>query len=151
MVLEATYKKKVNLTHRKKYAQFFTPKTIAEIMAKWLLANDELKTVLDPAFGLGIFSRLLIKKNKKLNIKGFDVDPLIFKSAQQNFLGNSNVKLFLEDYLFNDWNNKYDGIICNPPYFKFHDYENKTTLEEIKQRLKINLSGFTNIFTPYLS
>jgi len=119
-------------------------------MAKWLLVNNEIKNVLDPAFGLGIFSRLLISQNKDLNIKGFDVDPVIYKSAQQNFPKNSNVQLFLEDYLFNDWDNKYDGIICNPPYFKFHDYENKTTLKEIKQRLKINLSGFTNIYTLFI-
>ncbi len=150
MVLEATYKKKVSLAHRKKYAQFFTPKTIAEIMAKWLLAHNEIENVLEPAFGLGIFSRLLIEQNKNLNIKGFDVDPIIFKSAQQNFPENSNVQLFLEDYLFNDWDNKYDGIICNPPYFKFHDYENKRTLKEIKQKLRINLSGFTNIYTLFI-
>lgn len=150
MILEATYKKKVSLAHRKKFAQFFTPETIAEIMTKWLLANDKLKNVLEPAFGLGVFSRFLIAKNEKLNIKGFDVDPVIYNTAKQSFLGNRNIQLYLEDYLFNDWENKYDGIICNPPYFKFHDYENKNTLQEIKHRLKINLSGFTNIYTLFI-
>jgi adenine-specific DNA-methyltransferase len=58
--------------------------------------------------------------------------------------------LILEDYLFNDWNNKYDGILCNPPYFKFHDYENKKALTEIRARLKVNLNGFTNIYTLFL-
>lgn len=150
MVLEATYKKEVSLSHRKKYAQFFTPETIAQIMSKWLLTGNKIKSILEPAFGLGVFSKFLIVENKELNIKGFDVDPVIFKSAQQNFESNSNIQIFLEDYLFNDWNNKYDGIICNPPYFKFHDYENKSTLKEIKKRLNINLSGFTNIYTLFL-
>jgi len=132
MILEATYKKQTNLTHRKKFAQFFTPESIAKIMTKWLAGNDKMEMVLEPAFGLGVFSRFLISENKNLIIRGFDVDSVIFKTAQQNFKPNQNIQLFLEDYLFNDWNNKYDGIICNPPYFKFHDYENKNALQEIK-------------------
>jgi adenine-specific DNA-methyltransferase len=60
------------------------------------------------------------------------------------------LNLNLEDYLYNDWENKYDAIICNPPYFKFHDYENKNTLKEIQNRLGIKLSGFTNIYTLFL-
>ncbi len=151
MILEATYKKQTSLVHRKKFAQFFTPESIAKIMTKWLAGNDKMEMVLEPAFGLGVFSRFLISENKNLIIRGFDVDSVIFKTAQQNFKPNQNIQLFLEDYLFNDWNNKYDGIICNPPYFKFHDYENKNALRrEIKQRLKINLSGFTNIYTLFL-
>ena len=56
----------------------------------------------------------------------------------------------MKDYLFNDWNNKYDGIVCNPPYFKFHDYENKAALQEINKRLDIKLNGFTNVYTLFL-
>ena len=150
MVLEATYKKKVSLEHRKKYAQFFTPELVADVMTKWLLANNDMQKVLEPAFGLGVFSRLLTGQNKNLQIKGYDVDPVIFNSAQEYFSSNPNIQLFLEDYLFNDWNNQYDGIICNPPYFKFHDYENKTTLDEIRNKLNINLSGFSNVYTLFL-
>jgi len=150
MILEKTYTNKVSLSHRKKFAQFFTPEPIAQKMVGWLLGNSELTTLLEPAFGLGVFSRLSLNRKKSIQITGFDVDPVIFETAKQNFSDLSNVNLFLEDYLFNDWNNKYDAIICNPPYFKFHDYENKKTLEEIKSKLKINLSGFTNIYTLFL-
>lgn len=150
MTSEKIYTQKVSLSHRKKFAQFFTPETIAKIMIDWLLCKEKLMTVLEPAFGLGVFSRLLLKKNKNIQIKGFDVDPVIFDTAKQNFGEFSNVQLFLEDYLFNDWENKYDGIICNPPYFKFHDYENKKSLVEIKSKLNINLNGFTNIYTLFL-
>lgn len=150
MILEKTYSKKVGLSHRKKFAQFFTPEEVAEMMIDWVLKNKKLNKVLEPAFGLGVFSRLLLNKKPNLNIKGFDVDPVIFKEANSSFCDFSNVKLILEDYLFNDWNNKYDGILCNPPYFKFHDYENKKALEEIKKRLKVNLNGFTNIYTLFL-
>lgn len=46
--------------------------------------------------------------------------------------------------------NKYDGIICNPPYFKFHDYDSKNILKEIETNLKCKLSGFTNLYTLFL-
>jgi adenine-specific DNA-methyltransferase len=52
--------------------------------------------------------------------------------------------------MFNDWGNRYDGIICNPPYFKFHDYDNKTVLKEIEENLGLKLNGFTNLYTLFL-
>ena len=147
---EKTYSKTTSLEHRKKYAQFFTPPKIAEIMTQWLIANKSLKYVLEPAFGLGIFSRTLIKYNKNLKIKGFEVDPKIIEEAKKIFSQNDSVNLILEDYMYNDWNNKYDGIICNPPYFKFHDYDNKGILDEIEKRLSIRLNGFTNLYALFL-
>ncbi len=150
MILEKEYKKQTSLSHRKKYAQFFTPEPLAKIMIDWILYKPNVQSLLEPAFGLGVFSRLILEQKKDISITSFDVDPVIFDIAKQNFKNHSNINYFLEDYLFNDWNNKYDAIICNPPYFKFHDYENKRTLEEIKKRLKISLSGFTNVYTLFL-
>ena len=148
--LEQAYSLKTTVVHRKKFAQFFTPETIADLMANWLIGNKKLKTVLEPAFGLGVFSRKLLKKKADINIKGFDIDETIFKQAQSFFSANSNVSLNLGDYMFNDWLNKYDGIICNPPYFKFHDYDNKTILKEIENHLKFKFNGFTNLYTLFL-
>jgi adenine-specific DNA-methyltransferase len=109
-----------------------------------------LKTVLEPAFGLGIFSRVILSNTKNINIKGYEVDFKIYENAKTAFLSNRNVSILLEDYLFNDWENKYDGIICNPPYFKFHDYDNKNTIKEIESKLNCKLTGFTNIYTLFL-
>ena len=148
--VEKRYSKLISLEHRKKYAQFFTPYQLASLMADWLLGNQNLITVLEPAFGLGVFSRALLSKKSDLSIKGFDIDERIFAEAKEIFNDNYYVDFYLEDYMFNDWSNKYDGIICNPPYFKFHDYDNKTILNEIENRLKIKLNGFTNLYTLFL-
>jgi adenine-specific DNA-methyltransferase len=148
--IESDYLKFTSAEHRKKFAQFFTPFTIAELMAKWLIGNSALKTVLEPAFGLGVFSRALLNHDESLTIKGFEVDPIIFGKAQQVFEDNENVSIHLEDYMYNDWNHKYDGIICNPPYFKFHDYDNKNILQEMEDRIGCKLNGFTNLYTLFL-
>lgn len=150
MILENTYLDKVSLAHRQKFAQFFTPEVIAQIMVDWVLGNNKVSTLLEPAFGLGIFSRLSLNNQNKIQITGFEIDTTIYEIAKQNFSPFSNVNLCLEDYLFSDWNKKYDAIVCNPPYFKFHDYQNKKALAEIKGKLKIHLSGFTNIYTLFL-
>ncbi|MCC7431365.1 Eco57I restriction-modification methylase domain-containing protein [bacterium] len=148
--VEKSYSKSISLAHRKKFAQFFTPFQLASLMADWLLGNQNLKTVLEPAFGLGIFSRTLLNKKPELSIKAFEVDETIYFEAKEVFNEISQIKIQLENYMFNDWDNKYDGIICNPPYFKFHDYDNKTILNEIEKRLKIKLNGFTNLYTLFL-
>jgi adenine-specific DNA-methyltransferase len=148
--VEKSYSKSISLEHRKRFAQFFTPFQLASLMADWLFGNQKIQTVLEPAFGLGVFSRALLTKKSDVSIKGFDIDERIFAEAKEIFNNTPNVDLHLEDYMFNDWNNKYDGIICNPPYFKFHDYDNKTILNEIETRLKIKLNGFTNLYTLFL-
>lgn len=149
-LVEKNYSKLISLEHRKKFAQFFTPFQLASLMTDWLFGNQDMQTVLEPAFGLGVFSRALLSKKSDLSIKGFDIDEKIFAKAREIFNDIQNVDIHLEDYMFNDWNNKYDGIICNPPYFKFHDYDNKTILNEIENRLKIKLNGFTNLYTLFL-
>ena len=147
---EKNYAQTISLEHRKKFAQFFTPHTVADFMSRWILGVKQLHTVLDPAFGLGIFARAIRKSNKECIIKGFDIDEIILKEAKEIFEDDGNIKLFLKDYMFNDWDNRYDGIICNPPYFKFHDYDNKSTLKEVEENLGLKLNGFTNLYTLFL-
>ena len=148
--LEQDYAQQVSLEHRKKFAQFFTPWRIAELMASWLLEKKDFHTVLEPAFGLGVFTRALLSRKDNIRIKGFEVDDLIFEKAVHEFARRENVSLLKQDYLYNDWQNQYDGIICNPPYFKFHDYDNKNALQEIESNLKCKLNGFTNLYTLFL-
>ena len=148
--IEQGYSKFTPIEHRKKFAQFFTPFPIADVMAKWLLGHKTLKTILEPAFGLGIFSRALLNYTDKLEIKGFEIDPYIFEKAKNVFEEYDNISIRLEDYMYNDWDNKYDGIVCNPPYFKFHDYDNKGILKEMETRIGCKLNGFTNLYTLFL-
>ena len=150
MELEKKYSHKTEIAHRKKFAQFFTPQPIAELMAEWLLGNEKLKSVLEPAFGLGIFTRTLLKQKTNLEVTGFDIDDTILNEAKNYFKDYRNVSLNLEDYMFNDWKKRYDGIICNPPYLKFHDYDNKQILEEVENKLKFKFNGFTNLYTLFL-
>ncbi len=152
---EDAYTASVAETHRKSLGQFFTPAHVAEFMAGWVVNNPACRSVLDPAIGLGIFFRAILKLHPRADYEfvGYDVDPTILKAAESLFktLDDSNVRFINKDYLFNGWSQKYDGIICNPPYFKFQDYVNRAAgLEEFKSRLGINLSGFTNSYSMFI-
>lgn len=147
---EYEYSKRINIEHRKAFAQFFTPEPIAAIMASWLLGNSRMKTVLEPAFGLGIFSRALLDKNNDLSIKGYDIDETIMSTAVSLFSDKPQVNIVKDDYIRSSWSDLYDGIICNPPYFKFHDYDNKGAIKEVQSHLGLHCSGFTNLYALFL-
>ncbi|MEP6925424.1 MAG: N-6 DNA methylase [Pyrinomonadaceae bacterium] len=152
---ENAYTLSVAENHRKKFGQFFTPPAVAEFMAKWIICNPSCQTILDPSVGLGAFFRTIdkIKPQNNYRFIGYDVDPKILIEAKCLFSNSNhtNLELKIKDYLFNDWNRKYDGIICNPPYLKFQDYKNRAaSLKEFQSRLNMSLSGFTNIYTMFM-
>ncbi len=152
MITEKEYVKIVPLEHRKKYAQFFTPEQISDFMANWVLNDRKGKLdILEPAMGLGIFSRSMYKQNPHIQVVGYDIDKTIGKYAHDFFTGqNYKVTIKNENYITSSWSVKYDGIICNPPYFKFHDYDNDTLIPIVNNKLHTHLNGFTNIYTLFL-
>ncbi|OQX27516.1 MAG: modification methylase [Desulfobacteraceae bacterium IS3] len=151
---EKQYAEKVAIDHRKKYAQFFTPFPVALFMAKWITSAENCSKILEPAFGLGIFSRAMLKlKDENLKIVGFETDNVILKEATiivKPLSDKGRIEIIDQDYLYSEWEDKYDGILCNPPYFKFHDYDNKSALNEINRKLGISLNGFTNLYALFL-
>ncbi|MCL0028404.1 N-6 DNA methylase [Peptococcaceae bacterium] len=149
---EIEYSSLIPYDERKNRA-VFTPFQIAEFMSEWIVSNDKCKTILDPAVGLGIFFRAIISRKgyEKYRFVGYDIDDRILNYAKAIFNNIPDIEISLEkkDYLFNDWTNQYDGIVCNPPYLKFHDYENKQILSVFEKKLKMRLTGFTNIYTLF--
>lgn len=151
MMTEKEYAGVVGLEHRKRFAQFFTPEVIADFMARWVQDGRKKADVLEPAFGLGAFSRSLFKQNPKVRVVGYEADATIYNYAAENVAqAGSDVLLYNEDYLRASWEDKYDGIICNPPYLKFHDYDNASLVPLVNEQLGIRLNGFTNLYTLFL-
>lgn len=145
MVLEDSYIARTSLTHRKKFGQFFTPQVIVDFMRGWVFEKKEIGSLLEPAFGLGIFSRNLNCDN--LKITGFEIDRNIFSEAKNNI--SDKISLINDDYLTRS-KEKYDFILCNPPYLKFHDYDNKKYVKSINAELNCDLNLFTNIYVLFL-
>lgn len=151
MITEKDYIETSDIAHRKKFGQFFTPDRIADFMAEWVLEGIRNNaTILEPAFGLGAFCRAMFRINHNINVIGHDVDEKIFSYARENFADSKNVILNNDNYITASWQGRYDGIICNPPYLKFHDYDNSTLIPLVNTKLSTKLNGFTNIYTLFL-
>lgn len=142
---EQAYTKEMPPEHIKAFGQYFTNYNVAQFMCNW--ACNKAKTVLDPAVGNSIFLRLARQNSDSQELTGFELDPEILK-----YFGNpANAHIVNQDYLLNDWDAKYDAIVCNPPYNRFQGVENrKIFLQEIEKHTGYKCSPYTNLYILFL-
>ena len=145
--LEDSYIQRTCYSHREKFAQFFTPLKIAKLMSNWLVIKRSNQKILDPAFGLGVFYEFI--KNDADSVIGYDIDDKITDYFFKNKKPNPNLTIKTINYLDSD-DIKYNGIICNPPYLRFHHYDNGRSIAYINKKLSINLSKTSNLYTLFL-
>jgi adenine-specific DNA-methyltransferase len=150
---EADYRREVSRAHRKRLGQFFTPFEISEVMAKWVLDADvQEHRIVDPAVGLGVFPRALNKHTTEtIEIICYDVDEIILERCKSITcdLNNAVVSYNLGDFLETN-GESYTGFICNPPYLKFHDYDNLDSIDSLERSLGVSLSGYSNISVLFI-
>ena len=138
------YLNKADLKKRKNLGQYFTPKSIRELLLSKLPKKDNAD-ILDPACGSGEFLLSCEKyfKNPKLN--GFEIDKNLVGIASK-LVKNSNIKNI--DALNIDANdnnkNKYDYVIGNPPYFEIK------LNEKLKAKHYDIIKGRVNIFSLFI-
>jgi adenine-specific DNA-methyltransferase len=147
---ETKYISEMPFSHRKDYGQFFTPPSVAHLMIEWVMKNNP-ETILDPAFGLGVFFDEMIKSNSsvKTQFTGYEIDGHIL--AYLNNHGNgSNLEIINSDYLEADAGT-FDGIICNPPYMRFQRFLRRhDVLPKIEDKIGKKLVGYSNIASIFL-
>jgi adenine-specific DNA-methyltransferase len=150
LMRESEYIQNTPISHRKDYGQFFTPQLVSRFMAQWVL-RDEPETVLDPAFGLGVFydEMMKLKPNNQSQFIGYEIDKNIF-SYLHDLNKQTNLNLYNSDYLKAE-PSKYDAIICNPPYGRFQKFLNRhDVLPIIEKQIGKKLIGYSNISSIFL-
>lgn len=135
------YLKNTDIKKRKKLGQYFTPKSIRELLLSKLPKKDNAD-ILDPACGSGEFLLSCKKYFKNPILYGFDIDKKLINIASK-LVKNASIKNF--DFLNIDINKKkYDYIIGNPPYFELK------LNEEIKKKYFGIIKGRVNIFSLFI-
>lgn len=135
------YLKNTDIKKRKKLGQYFTPKSIRELLLSKLPKKDNAD-ILDPACGSGEFLLSCKKYFKNPIIYGFDIDKKLINISSK-LVKNASIKNF--DFLNIDINKKkYDYIIGNPPYFELK------LNEEIKKKYFDIIKGRVNIFSLFI-
>lgn len=94
--------------------------TDACIQGAWTPIEGYVKRVLDVGAGTGLLSLMLAQRNEGIMINGIELDENAARQAMDNVVasgwaGRINiVQGDIRDYVFHE---KYDLIICNPPFF----------------------------------
>lgn len=142
------YTRRVGITHRKQLGQFFTPEKIAHFMVSWILESNP-GTIMDPAFGLGVFGQEIHRQRPIVSIKGVEIDSEIGEFVRQT-IGFPKINLRIEDYL-RIWHKNIPAIICNPPYFRFQHLEDREyILNSFREYTGVKFSGYTNAASLFL-
>ena len=132
---------------KKELGQFFTPEYISDWMVKWVIENSN--ELLDPAMGMGVFMTSANKINPDIDKYAFEVDSELidFFYKQNTYL----IDLHHSDYLLYNSQKKFKSIVCNPPYNKFQQIDNRKKLIELfEKKYKIRLSGYSNYCVYFL-
>jgi adenine-specific DNA-methyltransferase len=132
---------------RRQLGQVATPKPVAALMAKWVMAAKP-RTVLDPAAGLGGLLAACRQFDGEVKLVGVERDVETLQRAKAT--APRGTKLILADYLKSDAG-LFDGIMANPPYVKAHrlDYSEKDW-RYFEERLGTPLDRLTNLYALFL-
>ena len=138
------YLNNADLKKRKNLGQYFTPKSIRELLLSKLPKKDKAD-ILDPACGSGEFLLSCEKYFKNPNLNGCEIDKNLVAIALKllkNSKNNSNIKNI--DALNIEIKNKYDYVIGNPPYFEIK------LNEKLKSKYSEIIKGRVNIFSLFI-
>src|SRR5713226_9996844 len=147
---EDAYRASVPLQHRKRFAQFFTPMPIAELMVGWI-AGIKPKTVLDPAVGPGIFPRVVLGALPDSEVTALDVDSHSLAAARLASAPDSRIRFLEQDFLTWDGPSEFDATIANPPYLRHHDFSYPPNVAaSISARSGVRFSRLSNLYVFFI-
>ena len=141
-------------TSRTDNAAFFTSKTLITEMMKSLPDTDQQAVrILEPSVGVGNFIPLILKKyeGKDIILDVVDIDEHSLEIAKlilqkYDIPQNCTINYIADDFLLHDFEEQYDYIIGNPPFYKM---KSANTLLNVYRQKAIN-KDTTNICSFFL-
>lgn len=143
---------------RNRLGQFATPSALAVDILQYaatLLPAGQPARFLDPAIGTGAFYsafRKVFSKQQIAGAQGFEIDPHYARPAAQLWKG-TGLDLHLSDFTRAVPAQRFNLVICNPPYVRHHHMANHE-----KDRLRhrtltasgLKLSGLAGLYCHFL-
>lgn len=153
------------ISEKKQYGVFYTPKRVADVLCKWAIRSKSDK-VLEPSFGGCDFlessrSRFielgLRKAVAEKRLYGADVDPSAFNTLS-TFLANPNGHFKQKDFLslslssFPVNEKGFDAVVGNPPYVSHHNMSKgqKETAFEALSNGDFELGGRASLWAYFV-
>ena len=95
--------------------------TDACIQGAWTPIKDDVQNVLDIGTGTGLLSLMLAQRNKQIHIDAIELDEQAAMQAKENAEScpwAERINVFHADVKAYQTKQRYDLIICNPPFFQ---------------------------------
>ncbi len=95
--------------------------TDAMLLGALVEANSETKSILDIGTGTGVLALMLAQRFANAKIDAIEIDSKSCLDAKQNFEASiwfNRLNLIQSDVLTYQFNQKYDLIVSNPPYYE---------------------------------
>ena len=155
-------------TYQKIRGGYYTPKPIADFLARWAIQTPTTK-VLEPSCGDGILLEFAIEtlislgaENTSIKnlVQGIELDPQEAQKASERIHKPDDVPLaqidigdfftYCQSYLFED--RLFDAIIGNPPFIRYQNFpENQRAMAfYLMQRAGLHPNRLTNSWVPFL-
>jgi len=134
------YINQTDINYRKSLGQYFTPKSIREMLLEKLPKMENPK-ILDPSCGTGEFLVTAKEYFKNPELYGWDIDKKLVDTSRSLV---PEARLDKTDSLLNEDYDKYDFVIGNPPYYEFK------APEKIRRKFGSIMNGRTNIFSLFV-
>lgn len=92
---------------------------------------------------------------RQIELVGYELDPIILEFNRfflaHNPFAHVHYDLRHKDYLKANFKERYDGIICNPPYLMFKEFAQQSkSIAQIEERLGIDLPKRINLYALFL-
>lgn len=147
---------------RRELGQFWTPTSIARFMADWSITRSDVR-VLEPASGTGrmvfAITRRLLELGAPKNGLGNQVFTNEISALLRQLMltvveaayGGTWPHVDLSDFLVarNAKQQRFDAIVCNPPYTRHHHIPAATKASlraKLQSDLGVDVSGFSSLF-----
>ncbi len=129
-------------SERSPLGQFITPRALREKLASKIEFEPGMR-VLDPGVGTAEFLKTCREIEPKLELVGWDIDPLVLKVAKKVA---PYAEFNKQSALDQPWREDFDVVIGNPPYFEMRNLD-----PVLKGRYKDVLGGRPNIFSLFFA
>ncbi len=162
LALQENLDKAKTALERNKLGQFATPTVLASELLQFsriLIAPEQKIRFLDPAIGTGAFYSAFCREFDAANTEeatGFEIDPHYgrpAKSLWQDYPLNIRMKDFTTAS-FPQEKEKYNLIVCNPPYVRHHHLASKTkevVAEKAALAAGFSMNGLAGLYCYFMA
>ncbi len=152
---------KVNESEKKLRGSYYTPEWIANFVARWI-SNYDIKTVLEPSCGDGVFFDEIIKEVEveQLSLAGFDTDAAALDLCRQRpSMLSVDISLHAHDFLSwaienikSNCQTRFDAVVGNPPFVRYQylEKEQQENAQKIFDLLGMKFTKHTNLWIPFV-